>query len=103
MAKNEQARRAAERDRRAAAVLKREAEHMKQQQEFARFRAVHALESMAPRVRFQERKLQRLRDEQTALLVAGRQAGLTWDALAAASGVTRQAVQQRVGRLIPSE
>lgn len=102
MAKNERARRA-ERDRRAAAVLKKEADRMRQEREYQRFHAVGGLKDMAARVRFQERKLQRIRDEQTALLVVGRQAGLTWDDLAAASGVTRQAVQQRVGRLMPAE
>jgi len=57
---------------------------------------MHQLEKQRLRVVDAELALRARRQEQTELMVIGRQDGLTWDDLAAASGITRQAVQQRV-------
>lgn len=52
------------------------------------------------RVRRAEKQLEKLRNEETDLLVQARRAGLSWADLAGAAGVTRQAVQQRVNPVL---
>jgi hypothetical protein len=64
--------------------------------EYRRAAAAVRLVEHSKRVKRAESKLAALRQEQTKLLVAGRGAGMSWDDLGAAAGVTRQAVQQRV-------
>lgn len=71
--------------------------------DFLRAQAAVRLVEQSRRVRRAERKLQALRDQQSALMAAGRRAGLPWDALASAAGVSRQAVQQRVNPLLTSQ
>ena len=57
---------------------------------------MEVLEKQRKRIERAERALAERRGEQLQLMLDGRQFGLTWDDLAAASGVTRQAVQKRV-------
>jgi hypothetical protein len=87
--------------RRAAAALK-SAQRIAAQQDARGVAAMRQLERQRRLVQATETRLQTRRREQTELMVRGRLAGLTWDDLAAASGVTRQAVQQRVGPLLDS-
>lgn len=61
-----------------------------------RSQAGQKLAEAAKRVRRAEKQLQAVRDEQTKWLKSGSAAGLSLAQLAAASGVSRQAVQQRV-------
>lgn len=68
--------------------------------EFRRAQVSVQLVEHSKRVRRAESKLQALRDEHSQLLAAGRRAGLSWDDLGTASGITRQAVQQRVNPLL---
>jgi hypothetical protein len=59
-----------------------------------------ALVEQSRRIRRAEKQLEKLRGEETKLLVEGRRTGLSWADLAGAAGVTRQAVQQRVNPLL---
>jgi len=89
---------ASEADRRAAAAAKKQARQRRQ----ALTNITGDLEAQGRAVRAAESQLQLARDRQTQLMLAGRQFGLTWDDLASASGITRQAVQQRVVPLVDS-
>ena len=65
----------------------------------------HAIDSLERQRRLVERAeaaLARRRSEQLELMLAARQVQCTWDDLASSSGVTRQAVQQRVSAALDS-
>jgi len=61
---------------------------------------MYTLERQRRAVEAAEERLRAARRKQTQLMLAGRQAGLTWDDLAASSDCSRQAVQQRVSPLM---
>lgn len=79
-----------------------EAERAAMLAEAQRAQACLELVVQAKRVRRAEKQLQAVRDEQTKWLRIGARAGLSLAELAAASGVSRQAVQQRVKPLVES-
>ena len=68
--------------------------------EFRRAQLSVKLAEQSKRIERAERKLETLRQEETQLLVAARQSGLSWADIAGAAGVSRQAVQQRVNPLL---
>lgn len=73
-----------------------EAERAARLREIQQRHAIDQLEKQRVRVQRAERVLAERRGEQLELMLEARQVGCTWDDLASSSGVTRQAVQQRV-------